>query len=316
MPDLSVILVNYNEREFLATTLQKLIAEFSDSDIEILVVDNASSDGSVEMIQRQFPMVRCVATGKNLMYGKGNNEGLRVAKGAWMLLLNPDVDWKTGQLRTFVDLGKNHNGITAPRLLHRDGRIQQSIHRRFPSPLTVFVEYCLPVQQMVLRTSWHPHLFTAQEHQSTHAMAHATGVCLLFPRNVYDQIGGFDPLFTMYMEETDWEKRAADAGIERWFVSEAELTHFGSAKKTFAQASQHFLWGLHHYTKKHWSVFQRTSLKPLLWMSAVVSLVFLAAMLPFSLLLGKTPRVLHYLRSYTRLMRNLLHFPTEAPHVS
>lgn len=318
MAALSIILVNYNERDWLESTLRQLESEFSVGEAEVIVVDNASTDGSVDMVRNNFPKVQCIATGNNLMYGKGNNEGLRAAQGEWLLLLNPDTQWTSGHLREFVAKAKHRTGISAPLLQYPDGRVQVSAHRRFPTPFTIFVDYCLPLQQFLLRTPWHPYLFSAKAHRHSQAIAHATGVCLLFPRSVYEKVGGFDPKFSMYLEETEWQKHAAGVGIERWLEASFSLTHFGSATKTFAQASPHYLWGLRLYVTKHWSGSGRgPRLLLALWCGTLVSIIVLVIGLIPSLFLGrKGRRIRHYFMSYIRLMKNLIFFPTKAPTIS
>lgn len=319
MPHLSIILVNYNEREHLARVLAKLPSELEIIDHEIIVVDNESHDGSADLVEQQFPTVKLIRSGGNLMYGKGNNLGMRESTGEWILILNPDVDWQAGQLRSFIQSAERRApiGMAGPRIEGSDGRLQWSSHRTFPNPWTVFVDYCLPVQQLFLRLPWHPYLHSTAMHTTIHKSAHLTGACLLFPRSVFEQTHGMDQGFTMYLEETEWQRRIADLHLDRWFISSSTLTHFGSTEKRFAQANRHYLWGLWHYAKLHWRGSQpQMQLLISLWLANLISVGLLLLFLIPSLILGRVGRrIRHYLRQYLHLTVQLLMYPTHAPKV-
>jgi GT2 family glycosyltransferase len=129
------------------------------------------------------------------------------------------------------------------------------------------------------------------------------------------KLGGFDPGFSMYLEETEWQKRMADAGYERWFVADSSVTHYGSAQKSFAQASRHYLWGLELYTRKHWrGPFRRGRLLLALWMGSVISVILLLILWPISYIAGRAgQRIRHYGKQYVRVIGQLLMAPTQPP---
>lgn len=328
MPKISVILVNYNERERLVHVLRLLSEELATVEHEVIVVDNSSTDGSVAVVKKSWPNVIVLEPGQNVMYGKGNNLGMKQATGDWFLIMNVDVDWQSGQLKKFIDTAKTKSnfGLAAPQLRSPDGpvnergsngagRIQISAHCQFPSMWTIFVDYCLPLQQLLMRSGRHPYQESAEAHMTSHQVEHVTGTCLLIPRSTYNRIGGFDERFTMYLEETEWQKRMADAGLERWFIADANITHFGSAAKTFAQASPHFLWGLEVYTQLQWrSLFRRLRLLKTLWIATLISDVFLVVLWVPSWLLGSAGRRLrHYATQYFRLTKNIASMPHQEP---
>lgn len=316
IPQLSIILVNYNEREHLRTVLEKLRSEFSAGTAEVIIVDNNSRDGSADTVRAEFPENILLEPHANLMYGAGNNLGLTRATADWVMILNPDVIWEAGALQKLFSWAKTKPGVdvAAPRLVYQDGRVQSSAHRRFPIPLTVFIDYCLPLQQFCMATGLHPYQLSAAEHRRTQRIAHATGACLLVRHEVIREIGTFDPQFSMYLEETDWQARIASAGFQSWLNADAVITHFGSAQKSFAQGSPHYLWGLRHYAMKHWSPRDRAALGFLVWTASIISLIFLCiAFLPSFLLKKNGGRLRHYLRVYTRLVWQLLIWPKKRP---
>ncbi|MDQ5826022.1 MAG: glycosyltransferase family 2 protein, partial [Chloroflexota bacterium] len=142
-PDLSIVILSWNVRELLATCLRSLPAAAGDwwEHTEVLVVDNASADGSTEMVRRDFPGARLVALPRNLGFSGGNNAGIRAAQGKYVLLLNPDTVARPGSITTLAEYMEAHetSGIVGPRLLNPDGSMQPS-RRRFPTPLTALVE--------------------------------------------------------------------------------------------------------------------------------------------------------------------------------
>lgn len=315
---LSVILVSYNEREYLRRVLQLLEQEFSRDQAEVIVVDNDSKDDSVTMVRQEFPWAQVIETHANLMYGKGNNVGLAAAHGQWLMVLNPDVSWTPGALRKFFERAKSmpNLGAAGPQVRYRDGRIQVTSHKHFPSWLTVLTEYCLPLQQVLLRTAGHPYLQSLAQHEVTHQTATMTGVCLLAPRSAYEKVGGFDPKFTMFLEETEWQKRMDNCGLDRWFIADSPIVHYGSAQKSFSQASQHFLWGLEYYTRRHWGgPLRGVRLLTAIWLGTLISLVFLIVAWPITFVVRTGHRrVTHYLKQYMRLVGNLFRFPTQPPN--
>ncbi len=315
-PTLSIIIVNYNERERLRSVLTALAAEFPITELETIVVDNDSHDGSAAMVKSDFPTTILIEPHANLMYGKGNNLGLARATGDWIMILNPDVAWEPGQLRRLVEWVKTKPGvdIAAPRLVYSDGRTQISAHRRFPDLWTVFVEYCLPLQQLFMKFGHHPHQLSVAEHQKTQQIAHATGACLLVRHSVIREVGQFDPEFTMYLEETDWQARMAAAGFQNWLFAEAAITHFGSTQKSFAQASRHYLWGLRRFSSKHWTSNQQAALPPAVMTATLISVVLLTILILPSYILGRAgQRVRHYTIIYLVLIGKILAWPRTAP---
>lgn len=316
MPDISIILVNYNEREHLQRTLRALRTEFSSGQAQVVVVDNQSTDGSYEMAIQDFPEVAVLRPEQNLFYGKGNNLGVAQATSDWLCILNPDVAWEPGALGQMFAWAKTRPAVSivAPRLQYVDGRTQISAHRRFPNLATVFIDYCLPVQQLLMRTGHHPYQLSSAEHRQMKLIAHATGACLLFRREVWRQVGGFDPKFSLYLEETDWQRRATDIGFAVWLYADAVMTHYGSAQKTFAQASRHYLWGLRLYAAKHWSAVSRLALVPVVWVAVIFSFLTLClAILPSFALGAGGQRLRHYFRTYARLLGGLGMWPQRSP---
>lgn len=223
--DLSIIIVNWNTRELLARCLETAFAATRGASYEIIVVDNASSDGSANMIRERFPAVRLICNNMNAGFGVANNQGMAVARGRHMLLLNSDTELLAendalSMMAAFADAHPDA-GVVGPRLLNADGSLQPS-WARFPTLAaellgrTVRAWTAWPGEPGAFDTDW------------------LSGACLLVPRAVLSKTGGFDPRFFMYSEETDWCYRIRRAGYRVAYLERAQLVHLGggSARRT------------------------------------------------------------------------------------
>lgn len=252
---LSVIIVSYNTREMTLECLRVVEAETVGSATEIFVVDNASSDGSVEAMREAFPQVRVMAMDKNLGFGAANNVGMRAATGHYFLLLNTDAFPQAGAVQMLLtELEKLPKvGVMGPRLLNRDGSLQRSCFR-FPSPAYVWLEN-LWVTRLISSQS-HFGEYRDRDHETPKSVDFVIGACLLVRRAVFEQVGGFDERFFMYQEEADWQRRIRLAGWDVQFHPAAEVVHYGgeSGRKERARVNRHFFESLDKYALKHHGV--------------------------------------------------------------
>jgi len=224
--DLSVIVVNWNVRDLLRRCLASLNSGEVRPDIETIVVDSASSDGSVEMVRGEFPPVRLIASQENLGYAAGNNLGMAKANGRYFLILNPDTEIKGQALAEMVCYLDEHPGVGAlgPALLYPDGALQSS-RRRFPTLATAFCESTLLHQ-------WFPNNSVVRRYHLTDRPPHVTqpvdwlvGAALMIRREAWQQVGPLDEGFFMYFEELDWCRRCRAAGWEIHYLPAAEIIH-------------------------------------------------------------------------------------------
>lgn len=250
--DISAIVVSYNTREMTLDCLRTLDAELRGSETEIIVVDNASQDGSVEAIRAEFPQVRVLASASNEGFGAANNRAIKEARGRYFLLLNSDAFPRLGAIGKLVQFLEEHPevGTVGPRLLNEDGTLQQSCFR-FPTPGQSWIE-----------NLWITALFPEHSrlgdyrrwaHDSARVVEWIVGACMLVRREVVEQVGGFDEAFFLYAEETDWQRRIRDGGWEIAFTPTAEVTHLGGASGASEKAriNRHFFESLDRYERKH-----------------------------------------------------------------
>jgi hypothetical protein len=245
MPDLAIIIVSWNVRNLLRRCLlsllrqQTLVLERSEGTdnrhithhasrftSEIWVIDNASADGSVEMVRAEFPRVNLIANAGNVGFGAANNQGIAASQSRYVLILNPDTEIVSDALTTMVAYLDGHPdvGVVGPQLRYPDGSIQSS-RRRFPTLATALLESTI-LQQWWPRNRVLSHYYVLEAgDDETREVDWVTGACFMVRRAAIEQVGMFDPRFFMYSEELDWCKRIKDAGWKVVYLPTAQVIH-------------------------------------------------------------------------------------------
>jgi GT2 family glycosyltransferase len=239
LPDLSIVIVSWNVRELLRGCLRSLEPTPGFA-LETIVVDAGSSDGSAEMVAREFPQARLIARAENLGYSRGNNLGLAAAGGRYLLVLNPDTAAEAGALAALAAYADEHPraGILGPQLLNADGTPQSS-RRRFPTLATAVFESTW-LQRSAPSRVLDRYYARDLPQGAACEVDWLTGACLLIRRAVYEQIGGFDEGFFMYSEELDYCRRARAAGWQVAHVPAARVYHFeGKSSEQAPSAERH-----------------------------------------------------------------------------
>jgi len=225
-PDLSVCIVNWNTRPDLEQAIASILADASGVQVEVVVVDNASSDGSGELVRARFPAVTLVESGSNLGFARGYNLAAGRTVGRHILMLNPDTEVRPGALRELVGfLDSNAEaGAAGPRLLNRDGSLQFSC-RRFPRPLAALFRNT-PLGKLVPGNRFtRDYLMEDWDHHAAREVDWLSGAAICIRRQAWEQVGGFDEGFFMYAEDIDWCWRARQAGWRVCYVPQAVVVH-------------------------------------------------------------------------------------------
>jgi hypothetical protein len=221
MAEVTAIVVTYNAAPWIERSLESVRGR----EAELIVVDNGSTDGTVELVRERFPEARLVEH-ENRGFGAGNNAGMRLGSGQYFLLLNPDA-WLTGdaleQLVAFAD-AHPEAGVVGPKLLNPDGTLQRSV-RGYPTPWRIATEYFF-LRKLAPRSRLLNAFFGAGfDHESVRTAEFLPGACLLVRREAVDSIGGFDEDFFLMSEEVDWCYRFRQAGWDVLFYPGAEVVH-------------------------------------------------------------------------------------------
>lgn len=266
-PDLSVIIVSWNVRDLLRACLASLTTDSSPSpcslrpsSLEIIVVDNASSDGSATMTAAEFPHVRLIANTGNRGFTGGNNQGLALARGRYIFFLNPDTEVIGEALATMIAYLDAHPevGVIGPQLRYGDGSPQSS-RRRFPTLWSALFEstplawhwpnnpwarwYRMEDQATAGSRSQRP---ATGEPGNLGQGAHLgqevdwlVGAALMTRRTVLEQVGGFDEGYFMYSEELDWCRRVKEAGWRIVYLPTAQIVHHEGKSSEQVVAARH-----------------------------------------------------------------------------
>ncbi len=228
-PDLSVIIVNYNTRDTTLNAVQSVLDNPGILDIEIIVVDNASSDGSVDALRNAFPQVTIVDTGHNGGYAWGNNVGIQRARGRYLLVLNPDTQIYAGTLEGAVRYMERNPDVGILGAYARlENRTQQLTTFRHVSLTSLFWNMFVP--NRVIRKSRY---FGDQRYASLSSdlvqdVDVVAGCFMMLPRAVIDQVGAMDDRFFMYSEESEWCWRVKQAGLKVRYNPDIKILHFGA----------------------------------------------------------------------------------------
>src|SRR5687768_999946 len=250
---ISIVIVSYNTRDLLRACLHSLSAAAQGLSYEIFVVDNASSDGTVDMLREEFAEVRVIANGSNAGFAAANNQALELARGTTFLLLNPDTELQVGSLRILHDWLVDHPvvGAVGPRLLNRDGSLQRSAYH-FPTPGRLLLEQ-LSASKFLRRL---PGMEREYVGDRLRRVDWLVGACLLLRREALASAGLLDPDFFMYGEEIDLLKRLANHGWQTWLVPSARVVHYGGASSAQVgiQAGLQATRGMYQFYRKHYGL--------------------------------------------------------------
>jgi hypothetical protein len=234
MPLLSIIIVTWNSEEFIEACLESIFETKGSIDLEVIVIDNASEDGTVKIIKEFELEVRLISNQKNLGYAKGNNQGIEIARGEYLLLLNPDVELQDNCLKLMLRFLQEHKGIDGlgPQLLNKDGSIQPSC-REFPDFTILLWEvtglsYLFPRNRTFGR--WRMGYF---DFKSAREVEQPMGSCLLLRREVLRKVGTFNERFPIFFNDVDLCYRIKESGGKLYFYPEAKALHYkgGSTQK-------------------------------------------------------------------------------------
>ena len=234
MPLLSIIIVTWNSEEFIKNCLQSIFNTRGSIELEVIVIDNGSQDETVKIVQEFKPLVKPVFNQTNLGYAKGNNQGIEIARGEYILLLNPDVELKENSLRLMLDFMEEHKEVNGmgPRLLNLNGTIQPSC-REFPDFSILLWEisglsFLFPKSRLFGR--WRMGYF---DFQSSREVDQPMGSCLLLRRKTLEYAGVLDVNFPIFFNDVDLCYQIKKSGGKLYFFPDAKIFHYkgGSTQK-------------------------------------------------------------------------------------
>jgi GT2 family glycosyltransferase len=271
MVDLSVVIVSWNVCELLERCLVSMLggasAEGTTAGLatrsEVFVVDNGSTDGSVQMVRDTFPSVRLIVNVENRGFAAANNQAIAQATGRYVLLLNPDTEVVGAALRTMVAFGDAHPdvGAVGPQLLFPDGSVQPSRYR-FPTVATAIFESTW-LEPFAPQRVLDRYYVRDRPVSDAHDVDWVRGAALLVRREAFAEVGLLDEGYFMYSEELDWCRRIRDAGWRVVYLPDAKITHHEGKSSEQAVAARHvsFQSSKVRYFRKYRGVFVSEALR-------------------------------------------------------
>jgi GT2 family glycosyltransferase len=228
--DLSIIIVNWNTRELLRqclTSVEENVQSIRDLDVETLVVDNASTDGSTDMMREHFPWVQILENEENVGFARGNNQALHISRGRYVLLLNSDTEVLPGALETLSAFMDRHPdaGAVGPLLLNADGTLQPSCHPM----LTPWREFwrLIFLDRLIQRRATYD--MKHWDRTTPRPVEVIKGAAMFLRKCALDEVGFLDEQYFMYSEEMDLCHRLLSAGWQLYWVPQASVVHHGGA---------------------------------------------------------------------------------------
>lgn len=252
---LSVVIVNFNVRQFLENALISLARAMDGIDGEVFVVDNASDDGSAEMVRTKFPTVRLIENTVNVGFARANNQALRLAAGEFLLLINPDTVVQEDTLRVMLRFFRDHSdaGLAGCKILNPDGSLQLPCRRSYPTPWVAFTKITGLSTLFPTSRLFGKYNLTYRDPDATYPVDAVSGSFMMIRRAVYDAVGGLDEQFFMYGEDLDWCYRVQQAGFNVYYVHETQIVHYKgeSTRRSNLDEVRVFYGAMELFVQKH-----------------------------------------------------------------
>lgn len=282
MTELSIVIVSWNTKDILDDCLESVYRETKDIEFETIVVDNASEDGSAEMVREKYPQVKLIAHDANVGFAAGNNIGFKVCTGEYILLLNSDTIVLEGALQKSVAYAKAHPdfGVVSCKILNQDLTLQPNCSM-YPSLLnSVFfitgLYRALPKNKLFGRAA-----MTWWDYDDEREVQVLKGCFMLVRKDALAQVGPMDERFFMYSEEVDWCYRFHKAGWKLGFFPTAQIIHLGGVSAAKLGGGRALIKdkSTRRYMRKHWSA-------PAYFMGVTFMCIFYLTRLPGAALLS------------------------------
>lgn len=225
--DLSIIILNYRTRGLLKQCIRGVEQHNIGVPYEILVVDNASHDGTAEMMRKEFPSCSFIETEINLGFGGGMNRGIRASSGRYVLLLNTDIavfDHAINDMYAYME-SHPHVGLVGPKLINPNGSIQLSCYR-FPSFWAALWRRSPLGRLPAIKKRLREYLMLDFNHATTQPVEWVLGACMMIRKSALEQVGPFDEHFFLYVEDTDICRRFWEYGWQVHYLASVEMVHY------------------------------------------------------------------------------------------
>jgi hypothetical protein len=303
--DVSIVIVSWNTRDVLRDCLKSVYNQTRSIEFEIIVIDNASRDGSAAMMKLDFPQVILIENSVNMGFATANNQGMAFARGRYVLLLNSDTVVLDDAIGKTVVFAENHSdaAVVGCRVLHPGGKLQQTCFM-YPSLVNMLLESSYLYKLFPQNRFFGREQMTWWDRNDVHQVKVVDGCFMLVRRQAIEQVGLLDEQFFMYCEETDWCYRFEKAGWKMLFTPDAEIVHLGgqSSRQTSIQMTLQLRGSILLFIKKHRSW-------PAYMLSCILVWLFFAVRVPVWMIVfaaRRTDASRNRLKAYLRGMYQLM----------
>jgi GT2 family glycosyltransferase len=240
--DLSIIIVTHNSMSPVEKCLGSLGANPPAGEYEVTVVDNASVDGTPEMIRNRFPSVKLIANSENQGYSRGVNQGIRKSSGRYLLIINPDIEVGEGSIDHLTGFMEERprTGIAGSKLVFPDGKVQESC-RTFYTMRALILRRTILGRLFPNARALREHLMSDYDHAEAREVDWVIGACMIVRREALESVGMMDERFFLYLEDTDWCYRMKQHGWEVWYVPGSVMMHRYARSSARSVLSKPFL---------------------------------------------------------------------------
>lgn len=292
MTEISVVIVSFNVKNYLLNCLRSVLKASAHFSVEIIVVDNDSSDGSTEAIRKEFPEVAIIQNSQNLGFGTACNQGLSIAKGSFLLILNPDTIVEESIFEKLIPAMQSDDktGMMGCKILNEDGSLQLACRRSFPTPWSAFSRLIGLSKLFPKSPLFASYNLTYLDENESCQLDAISGSFMLMSRKAYENTGGFDEQFFMYAEDLDLCYRVKESGLKVIYNPDASIIHFkGKSFSKSVDTKFHFYQAMKIFVRKHSSLNSglvfflnfAISMRYLIHILKSYSLSFLSASLDF-----------------------------------
>ena len=226
---LSICILTLQTKGYIRGCLNSIYSNPPDDNFEIFIVDNGSTDGTVEMLRSDFPDVTLYVNEENLGFTVPMNQALRHAQGDFLMMLNPDTIIHPQMFNVLIEFMEANPevGVCGPKVLNTDGTLQEPCRRGESTPWAV-ISYFLRLNRLFPNSKFFGgYVMNYMDEDVSHRVAGVSGSCMLIRREVVEQIGYLDEQFFAYQEDADYCFRTREAGWQIYYVPDAQLTHYG-----------------------------------------------------------------------------------------
>lgn len=266
-PTLSIIIVSHDTRRLLQTCLQSVRASEVDFPLEIFVADTGSRDGSLMMVQEEFPEVICLAETAECGYAAANNLALRQCRGSYQLLLNPDTELPLNALAAMVAFMDAHPriGIAGPKLIKGNGCLDLACRRSFPTPTNALYHFIRLPALFPENPAFGEYNLTHRDPDNSYEVDSVTGAFMMLRAGMLGEVGLLDETYWMYGEDLDLAFRAKQKGWKVYYNASVKVKHYKgeSSRQRSLKCTYEFFRAMHIFYRKHYSSQRSTVINAL-----------------------------------------------------